>query len=61
MMRLLRLALQLVLFFLLLSLVVAVASAQTGTVEKVALIAAGALLVWVASRVRRIGAPVHLA
>ena len=61
MMRLLRLALQVVLFFLLLSLVVAVASAQTGTVEKVALIAAGALLVWVASRVRRIGAPVHLA
>jgi hypothetical protein len=61
MMRLLRLALQLVLFFLLLSLVVAVASAQTGTVEKVALIAAGALLVWLASRVRRIGAPVHLA
>ena len=60
-MRLLRLALQVVLFFLLLSLVVAVASAQTGTVEKVALIAAGALLVWVASRVRRIGAPVHLA
>ena len=61
MLRLLRLALQVVLFFLLLSLVVAVASAQTGTVEKVALIAAGALLVWVASRVRRIGAPVHLA
>ena len=61
MMRLLRLALQVVLFFLLLSLVVAVASAQTGTVEKVALIAAGALLVWVASRVRRVGAPVHLA
>jgi hypothetical protein len=61
MMRLLRLALQVVLFFLLLSLGVAVASVQTGTVEKVALIAAGALLVWVASRVRRIGAPVHLA
>ena len=59
MIRLLRLALQVVLFFLLLSLVVAVASAQTGTVEKVALIAAGVLLVWLASRVRRIGAPVH--
>jgi hypothetical protein len=58
MIRLLRLALQVVLFFLLLSLVVAVASAETGTVEKVALIAAGALLVWLASRVRRIGAPV---
>jgi hypothetical protein len=55
--RLLRIALQVVLFFLLLSLVVAVASSQTGTVEKVALIAAGAVLVWLASRVRRIGAP----
>ena len=58
---LLRLALQIVLFFLLLSLVVAVASAQTGTVEKVALIAAGAALVWLASRVRRIGAPLRQA
>ena len=56
-----RLALQVVLFFLVLSLVVAVASAQTGTVEKVALIAAGALLVWLASRVRRIGALVQRA
>ena len=59
MLRLLRVALQVVLFFLLLSLVVAVAAAQTGTVEKVALIAAGAVLVWLASLVRRIGAPVH--
>jgi hypothetical protein len=61
MMRLLRLALQVVLFFVLLSLVVAVASAQTGIVEKVALIAAGAVLVWLASRVRRIRAQVHQA
>jgi hypothetical protein len=59
MLRLLRLALQVVLFFLLLSLVVAVASAQTGAVEKVALIGAGTALVWIASRVRRIGAPVR--
>jgi hypothetical protein len=57
MFRLLRLALQLVLFFLLLSLVVAVGSAETGLAEKVALIAAGVVLVWLASRVRRIGAP----
>jgi hypothetical protein len=56
-MRLLRLALQVVLFFLLLSLVVAVAAAETGLVEKVALITAGVVLVWLASRVRRIGAP----
>jgi hypothetical protein len=55
--RLLRVALQVVLFFVLLSLVVGVASAQTGPAEKVALIAAGAVLVWLASRVRRVGAP----
>jgi hypothetical protein len=61
MIRLLRLAFQVVLFFLLLSLVVAIASAQTGAVEKVALIAAGAVLVWLASRVRRLGAPMHQA
>jgi hypothetical protein len=61
MIRLLRLALQVVLFFLLLSLVVAVASAQTGTVEKVALIAAGVVSVRLASRVRRVGAPVRQA
>jgi hypothetical protein len=61
MIRLLRLALQVVLSFLLLSLVVAVASMHTGTVEKVALIAAGAVLVWLASRVQRIGAPVRQA
>lgn len=59
MIRLLRLALQIVLFFLLLSLVVAVASVNTGIVENVALIAAGAVLVWLASHVRRIGAPVR--
>jgi hypothetical protein len=57
--RLLRLALQVVLFFLLLSLVVAIASVETGAVEKVVLAAAGAVLVWLASRVRRIGAPVR--
>jgi hypothetical protein len=57
MMRLVRLALQVVLFFLLLSLVVAVAAAETGLAEKVVLIGAGVVLVWLASRVRRIGAP----
>ena len=61
MIRLLRLALQVVLFFLFLSLAVAVASVHTGIVESVALIAAGAVLVWLASCVRRIGAPVHQA
>jgi hypothetical protein len=55
--RLLRVALQVVLFFLLLSLVVAVAASDTGLVEKAALIGASVVLVWLASRVRRIGAP----
>ena len=59
MIRLLRVALQVVLFFLLLSLAVAVVSVHTGIVEKVALIAAGAVLVLLASRVRRIGATVR--
>ncbi len=57
MLRLLRLSLQVVLFFLLLSVVVAVAAAESGIVEKVALITAGVALVWLASLVRRIGAP----
>jgi hypothetical protein len=55
--RLLRIALQVVLFFLLLAVVVAVAGAETGIVEKLGLLAAGAALVWLASRVRRIGSP----
>jgi hypothetical protein len=57
MLSLLRLALQLVLFLLLLSLVVAVGSAQTGPVEKVALIAAGVVLLRLATQLRRVGAP----
>jgi hypothetical protein len=61
MITLLRLALQVVLFFLLLSLVVAVASAHTGTVEKVVLIAVGALLVLLAARVRQLGTPMRRA
>ena len=54
--RLLRLALQVILFFLLLSVAVAIGSAETGVVEKVALCAVAGVLVWLASRVRRIGA-----
>ena len=56
MMRLLRIALQVVLFFLLLSVVVGIGAAETGLVEKGALTVIGLTLVWVASRVRRIGA-----
>jgi hypothetical protein len=54
MLRLLRLALQLVLFFLLLSVVVAIAAAETGPWEKGALLLFGAGLVWLATRVREI-------
>ena len=54
--RLLRTALQVVLFFLLLSLAVAIGSGETGVVEKVALGAVAGVLLWLASCVRRIGA-----
>ena len=57
MIRLVRHALQVILFFFLLSLVVALGSAETGVVEKVVLVGVCAALVWIASRVRRIGAP----
>ena len=56
MVALVRLALQVVLFFLLLSSVVGLASAQTGVVEKAVLVALGGVLIWLASLVRRIGA-----
>jgi hypothetical protein len=52
--RLLCLALQLVLFFMLLAVVVAIATPETGTLEKGALFLLGAGLVWLASRVRQI-------
>ncbi len=55
MLTLVRLALQVVLLFLLLSIVVGLAAAETGLVEKGALAALGAVLVWLASLVRRIG------
>jgi hypothetical protein len=50
--RLLRLALQVVLFFMLLAVVIGVAAAETGPWEKAALLVLGAGLVWLASRVR---------
>jgi hypothetical protein len=52
--RLLRLALQLVLFFALLSVVIGIAAAETGPWEKGALIILAAGLVWLASRLRGI-------
>jgi hypothetical protein len=57
MLRLVRIALQVVIFFVLVSIVIGVASGATGLVEKAALLAIGALLVWAASFVRRLGRP----
>jgi hypothetical protein len=50
----LRLALQVVLFFLLLAVVIAVAAPETGPWEKGALLLLGAGLVWLARHVRHI-------
>jgi hypothetical protein len=56
-MRLLRLALQAVLFFLLLPAVIGIGASETGTLEKLVLAAFAALLIWLATLVRRIGEP----
>ena len=50
-----RFALLLMLFFLLLGAVVAIAAPETGTAEKIVLGLMGAVLVWLAARVRRLG------
>lgn len=52
---LIRVALQVVLFFLLLGVVIAIAASETGLVEKSLFALLGLLLVWVAALVRRIG------
>lgn len=51
--RLLRLALQVVLFFILLAVVISIARPETGPLEKSALVLIAAALVWLASRVRQ--------
>jgi hypothetical protein len=56
MLRLLRIAIQVVLFFLLLGVVVALGDPNVGAVEKAAAVAMGVGLVWVAVPVRRLGA-----
>ncbi len=56
MLAIVRVALQVVLFFLLLSAVVGIGSGGTGSVEKVVLAVLAAALVYAASLVRRIGA-----
>jgi hypothetical protein len=57
MIRLVRLALQAVLFFFLLGAVIGIGSAETGVLEKLAFAALAGGLVWLAAIVRRIGAP----
>jgi hypothetical protein len=52
--RVLRLALRLVLSFILLAVVIAIATPETGALEKCALFLLGTGLVWLASRVRQI-------
>jgi hypothetical protein len=54
MLRLVRIALQIVLFFALLSVAVALGAAEVGVLEKIVVAAFGVLLVWLAGRVRRI-------
>jgi hypothetical protein len=54
-MRLVRLAVQAVLFFLLLGVVMGIAADETGVAEKIVLAAMGAGLIWLAAQVRRIG------
>jgi hypothetical protein len=57
--RLIRIALQAVLFFVLLSLMFALVDAHTGLAEKAVLVAGAAVVVWLALRVRHMGAPAH--
>jgi len=56
MLALLRLALQIVLFFVLLSVVIGLGSTESGLVEKGVLAGLAGVLLWVASFVRQIGA-----
>jgi hypothetical protein len=59
MLRLLRIALQVVLFFLLLGVVVAIGTPETGPLEKAVLLAGGLGLVWVAAKLRGLGTQVR--
>jgi ABC-type transport system involved in cytochrome c biogenesis permease component len=56
-MRLLRIALEAVLFFLLLAVVLGIGADETGVLEKLVLAAIAAGLIWVAFRVRHLGSP----
>jgi hypothetical protein len=56
-MRLVRIALQGVLFFVLLGVVIAIGSPETGLTEKLLLAIFAGGLIWFAARVRRTGPP----
>ena len=56
-MRLLRIALEAVLFFLLLAAVLGIGADETGVLEKLVLAVIAAGLIWIAFRVRRLGSP----
>lgn len=56
MLSLIRIALQVLLFFLLLSVIVGFASPDTGVGEKMVLVGLGGVLIWLAVLVRRLGA-----
>ena len=56
MLRLLRMALQSILFFLLLGAVIGIAATDTGALEKLSLALLAGVIVWLAKHVRRIGA-----
>jgi hypothetical protein len=56
MLRYVRIALQIVLFFLLIGVVIGIGSGDTGAAEKVVLVMIGLGLIWLARPVRRIGA-----
>jgi hypothetical protein len=57
MLRLLRIALQVVIFFLLIGVVMGIGAAETGPIEKVVLVPIGLALVWLAAQVRGLGRP----
>lgn len=54
MIRLIRIAIQCLLVLLLVGIVIAIGASETGTAEKIALVAIGGLLIYAASRVRRL-------
>jgi hypothetical protein len=59
MIRLLRIAIQCLLVLLLVTTVIAIGASETGAAEKIVLLATAGLLVYAATRVRRLGVSPH--